>query len=60
MKKAKLYTLVALVLGGGTLFASGCGGGLNGFWQGMFNTGWPNNNRWLNLTIDILNEELFG
>lgn len=61
MKKAKLYTLAALVLGG-SLFHIGCGsfGNLGGFGSGLLSKGWPGNNRWLNLAIDILNEELFG
>jgi hypothetical protein len=53
----KWMTLVAATLGGGTLFQSGC---LNDFFGGFFNTGWPTDNRWLNLAIDVLNEELFG
>jgi len=30
------------------------------FWQGLWNTGWPTDVRWLNIAWDILNEELFG
>lgn len=56
MKKAKLVLLGALV-SGATLFQSGC---LGGFWQGLFNTGWPTGNRVLNVLIDVVNEELFG
>ena len=55
--KKKWITFVALTFGGSTLFQSGC---LGDFWKGFFNEGWPSDNRWLNLTIDILNEELFG
>jgi hypothetical protein len=58
MKKNKLMTLAALMCGGATLFQSCLGGG--GFWEGMFGRGWPTNNLWLNIGIDILNEELFG
>lgn len=56
-KKSKLFALAALVLGGSTVFQSGC---LSGFWGGLVGRGWPTENRWLNLGIDILNEELFG
>lgn len=56
MKNSKWFALAAL-FGGGTLFQSGC---LNQFWSGLFNTGWPTENRWLNVAIDIVNEELFG
>jgi hypothetical protein len=57
MSKAKLYKLGAVLLGGGMLLQSGC---LQDFWQGFWNTGWPADNRWLNIAIDVLNEELFG
>ena len=57
--KKKWITFVALTFGGSTLFQSGCLN-LGDFWKGFFNEGWPSDNRWLNLTIDILNEELFG
>ncbi|MGE0481979.1 MAG: hypothetical protein AB7Q17_16075 [Phycisphaerae bacterium] len=56
MKKSKLMMLSALVAGA-TLFQNGC---LGSFWDGFFNGGWPNGNRWLNIAIDVLNEELFG
>lgn len=55
LKKAKFAFLAALATG--TLFQSGC---LGSFWNGFFNDGWPTNNRWINVAIDILNEELFG
>lgn len=55
--KAKFFKLAALVLGGATVFQSGC---LGDFWAGMWNTGWPSDNRVLNIAIDVLNEELFG
>lgn len=54
-KKFKWLTLSLLATG--TLFASGC---LGAFWQGLWNTGFPANNRWINLGLDILNEDLFG
>ncbi|MFO0837880.1 MAG: hypothetical protein U1D55_05090 [Phycisphaerae bacterium] len=57
MKMSKFLKLAALVLGGATVFQSGC---INQFWQGFFNTGWPTNNPAVNLGLDILNEELFG
>lgn len=60
--KKKWMTLIALSFGG-SLFHFGClggGGSFGDFWSGFWNEGWPGGNRWLNLTIDILNEELFG
>jgi hypothetical protein len=59
MLKKSWMKLGAIVVSGATLFQLG-GGCLNQFWRGFFNEGWPSDNRWLNLTIDILNEELFG
>lgn len=53
----KWLTLSALLFGGGTLFQSGC---LGQFWDGFWNTGWPTDNPWINIGIDVLNEELFG
>lgn len=63
--KSKWTTLVASAFGGGTLFHFGCLGGfgegsLGDFWDGFFNTGWPAGNRWANILLDVLNEELFG
>lgn len=55
MKKTKWITL-ALLAGSATLF-QGC---LGKFWDGLWNTGWPADNRWVNLVIDIVNEDLFG
>jgi len=57
--KAKWLKLWAAVLGGATLFQAGCLN-LEDFWQGLWNTGWPTDNRWLNIAWDVLNEELFG
>lgn len=57
-KKNKWMAYAALLAGGATLFHS-CLGGLGGFTRG-FTDGFPASNRWLNLAIDILNEELFG
>jgi len=54
-KKAKWLTL-AVLAGSATLFTS-C---LGGFWDGMWNTGWPTDSRWVNLALDIINEDLFG
>lgn len=56
-KKSKWLTLSAALFGGATLFQSGC---LGDFWAGFWNSGWPTDNRWLNIAIDVLNEELFG
>lgn len=55
-KKSKWLALTSIVASGGMLFQGGC---LQGFWQGFFNTGWPNNNRWLNIAIDIIKEDIF-
>lgn len=60
MKKSKWIALSAMLLGGATLFSGGGGCGFSGFGRGLLSTGWPSNNRWLNLAIDILNEDLFG
>lgn len=57
--KKNLIKWAALAFGGASVFGIG-GGCLGPVFDGFFNTGWPTNNRWLNLGIDILNEELFG
>lgn len=54
--KAKMYGLVAMTLSGAALF-NGC---LGSVWDGFWNSGWPTDNRWLNIGIDVLKEELFG
>jgi hypothetical protein len=56
MKKSTWLKLSAMSLAGGLLL-SGC---LAQFWDGFWNTGWPTDNRWLNIAIDILQEDLFG
>lgn len=56
MKKSTWLKLAAMSLAGGMLL-SGC---LAQFWDGFWNTGWPTDNRWLNIAIDILQEDLFG
>ncbi|MGE3180581.1 MAG: hypothetical protein AB7N71_03055 [Phycisphaerae bacterium] len=53
----KWVSLGALLFGGATLFQSGC---LGAFGQGFFNSGWPTNNRVINVALDVLQEELFG
>ena len=55
-KKSKWLTLSVALFGGATVF-QGC---LGEFWAGFWNSGWPTDNRWLNIAIDVLNEELFG
>ena len=46
--------LALFILGtGGTVFVNGC---LGAFWQGLWNTGWPTDNRWVNLAVDVLKE----
>lgn len=56
MKTTKWLKL-GMLLAAGAVALNGC---LGDFWAGFFNTGWPADNMWLNLTVDILNEELFG
>jgi hypothetical protein len=56
MKRAKLLALSVMLLGGATLF-EGC---VSAFWQGLWKTGFPANNQWLNLGLDILREDLFS
>ncbi|MBP7747544.1 MAG: hypothetical protein KA383_15620 [Phycisphaerae bacterium] len=51
-RKSKWLALSVLLAGGSTLFA-GC---LSAFWQGFFNTGWPSDNVWLNLALDVVKE----
>ena len=55
MKKVKWITLVLLATSTATF-----GGCVSAFWQGMWNTGWPTNNPWLNLGSDIVNEMMLG
>lgn len=55
-KKTKWITLASVIASGSMLFQSGC---LSGFWNGLFNAGWPTNNRIINIAIDILKEDLF-
>ena len=47
----------ALLVSGAVLFQNGC---LSAFWDGFCNTGWPTDNLWMNLLVDVLNEELAG
>jgi predicted component of type VI protein secretion system len=56
MKKAKLLALSATLLGGATLL-EGCVGA---FWEGLWKTGFPANNQWIDLTLDIIREDLFS
>lgn len=56
-KKSKWFALAALVCSGGAVFQNGC---LQDFWQGFWSTGWPTDNRWLNLGLDVANEIIFG
>ncbi len=53
----KWIALATMAFGGATLFQNGC---LGDVWQGFLNDGWPTNNRWINIAVDVLNEELFG
>jgi hypothetical protein len=52
----KWLTLSAL-LAGSAMLMEGC---LGAFWDGLWNSAWPTNNQWINIGLDILNEELFG
>ena len=56
-RRSKWLTMTAMLFGGATLFGNGC---LGNFWKGFWNEGWPSNNRWLNLALDILNEDFFS
>jgi hypothetical protein len=51
IKRAKW--LLAVLAAGGLTLAGGC---LGAFWQGLWNTGWPSNNPWLNLAVDAVKE----
>ena len=59
IKKSTWLKLGAMLLGGATLFSNGCLN-LQDFWDGFWNTGWPTDSRWLNVAIDVLQEDLFG
>lgn len=52
MRKAKWMSLSVLVAAG-ALVSEGC---LAAFWDGFWNSGWPANNRWVNLAYDVLVE----
>ena len=56
MIRAKWMALAVMLAGGAVLFQSGC---LGAFWQGA-TRGFPANNRWLNLAVDVANEVIFG
>jgi hypothetical protein len=56
MNKAKWLTLSAIA-STGLLLQSGC---LGAFWDGLINSGWPTDNRWLNIGLDVANEIVFG
>lgn len=56
MTKFKWMVFSALALGGTLLSGFGC---LQPVWDGFIN-GFPTNNRWLNIGIDVLKEELFS
>jgi hypothetical protein len=66
--KAKWAKLSVAVFGVGSMLQLGClglgdgdgGGFFGGFVDGIFGRGFPTNNLWLNIGIDVLNEELFG
>jgi hypothetical protein len=53
----KKWLMLALLAGTATLLSNGC---LNAFWQGLWKTGWPANNRWINVGLDVANEVIFG
>jgi hypothetical protein len=53
----KMMMLSAMLLGGATLF-EGC---LNSFWQGLWRTGFSfGQGKWVDITLDILREDLFS
>lgn len=51
IRRGKLMLLGALAASGSFLLA-GC---LGSFWEG-FAVGWPANNRWLNIALDVVRE----
>lgn len=55
MNRIKWLSLALLT--GGTLLVHGC---LGAFWNGLINNGWPTNNRWINIGVDVVNEVIFG
>lgn len=55
-KKSKWLALASIMASGAMLLQNGC---LNSFWKGLWNTGWPTDNRWLNIAIDIIKEDIF-
>jgi predicted component of type VI protein secretion system len=57
MKKTKLLALSATMLTGATLL-QGCVGA---FWEGLWKTGFSfGQSKWVDLTLDILREDLFS
>jgi hypothetical protein len=56
MNRAKWIALCTMVSTGGLLLGNGC---LTAFWQG-FTTGFPANNRWLNLAVDVAHAVVLG
>lgn len=57
MRRIRWAALTALTAAGGLLFQSGC---LSAFWQGFAGKGFPTDNRWINLALDIANEVMLG
>jgi hypothetical protein len=55
-KKSTWLKLSAILVAGGVLLGDGC---LASFWEGFWQSGWPTDNRWLNLAIDIIKEDIF-
>lgn len=54
----KMMVLSAMLLGGATLFQQGC---LSAFWQGLWRTGFSfGQGKWVDITLDILREDLFS
>ena len=56
MYKSKWLTLGAMLTSGAVLLQNGC---LGAFWQGM-SSGWPADNKWLSIAVDVANEIVFG
>ena len=55
-KKSTWLKLSAMLAGGGMLLGNGC---LAEFWEGFWGVGWPTDNLWLNLLIDVIKEDIF-
>ena len=56
MKRSKWAALM-LLASGALVFQGAC---LSAFWQGLSQTGFPTDNRWLNLAFDVASQVALG